>query len=158
MAEVKTIKREWVKNAAIVFLSVLLVLTFFSNTIMNRSLPEVSTQYVMGGSINEKIRGSGTVSANEEYIVEIDQSRKIDTVCVKVGQTVNAGDVLFVLGEGDSAELEAAKETLYDMELAYQKQLLQASAESGNDLGTAVDEARETLAEARKNAKELKPP
>ncbi len=157
MAEVKTIKREWVKNAAIVFLSVLLVLTFFSNTIMNRSLPEVSTQYVMGGSINEKIRGSGTVSANEEYIVEIDQSRKIDTVCVKVGQTVNAGDVLFVLGEGDSAELEAAKETLYDMELAYQKQLLQASAESGNDLGTAVDEARETLAEARKNAKELKP-
>ena len=36
--------REWVKNAAIVFLAVLLVLTFFSNTIMNRSLPEVATQ------------------------------------------------------------------------------------------------------------------
>ena len=28
-------KREWVKTAAIVFLSVMLVLTFFSNTIMN---------------------------------------------------------------------------------------------------------------------------
>ena len=27
-------KREWVKNAAIVFLAVMLVLTFFSNTIM----------------------------------------------------------------------------------------------------------------------------
>ena len=39
-------KREWVKNAAIVFLSIMLVLTFFSNTIMNYSLPEVATQYV----------------------------------------------------------------------------------------------------------------
>ena len=28
-------KRDWVKNAIIIFLAVLLVLTFFSNTIMN---------------------------------------------------------------------------------------------------------------------------
>ena len=36
MEEVKVKKREWVKTAAIIFLSVMLVLTFFSNTIMNR--------------------------------------------------------------------------------------------------------------------------
>ena len=47
-------KREWVKDAAIVFLAVLLVLTFFSNTIMNRNLPEVATQYVSDGTINAK--------------------------------------------------------------------------------------------------------
>ncbi len=41
MAEEKKFKRGWVKNVAIIFLAVLLVLTFFSNTIMNRSLPEV---------------------------------------------------------------------------------------------------------------------
>ena len=28
-------RREWVKNAAIIFLTIMLVLTFFSNTIMN---------------------------------------------------------------------------------------------------------------------------
>ena len=38
-------RRDWVKNAIIIFLSVLLVLTFFSNTIMNYSLPEVAAQY-----------------------------------------------------------------------------------------------------------------
>ena len=43
-------RREWVKNAAIVFLAVMLALTFFSNTIMNYSLPEVATQYVQRGS------------------------------------------------------------------------------------------------------------
>ena len=32
-------KREWVKTAAIILLAVLLVLTFFSKTIMNASLP-----------------------------------------------------------------------------------------------------------------------
>ena len=48
--------REWVKNAAIVFLAVLLVLTFFSNTIMNRSLPEVATQDVTDGAIVSKVR------------------------------------------------------------------------------------------------------
>ena len=37
MAEEKKFKRGWVKNVAIIFLAVLLVLTFFSNTIMNRS-------------------------------------------------------------------------------------------------------------------------
>ena len=40
--EHKEINRGWVKNAAIIFLAVLLVLTFFSNTIMNRTLPEAA--------------------------------------------------------------------------------------------------------------------
>ena len=40
-------RREWVKNAAIIFLSVMLVLTFFSNTFMNYSLPEVAAQYTV---------------------------------------------------------------------------------------------------------------
>ena len=39
-------RREWIKNAAIVFLVIMLILTFFSNTIMNYSLPEVATQTV----------------------------------------------------------------------------------------------------------------
>ena len=39
MEETKPKNRAWVKDAAIVFLVVLLVLTFFSNTIMNHSLP-----------------------------------------------------------------------------------------------------------------------
>ena len=53
--EEKNIKRkEWVKTAAIVFLSIMLVLTFFSNTIMNYSLPEVATEYVHSDNITFK--------------------------------------------------------------------------------------------------------
>ena len=61
MNETKKNKREWIKTAAIVFLSIMLVLTFFSNTIMNYSLPEVATKYVQPGTITAKIRGTGTI-------------------------------------------------------------------------------------------------
>ena len=53
------------KNAAIVFLTIMLILTFFSNTIMNYSLPEVATQYVQSGSITAKVRGTGNVEATD---------------------------------------------------------------------------------------------
>ena len=122
----KVKRREWVKTAAIVFLSVLLVLTFFSNTIMNRSLPEVAAQYVESGTINARIRGTGTVSANEVYDVSLTQTRKVQSVLVKVGQEVSAGDPLFRLESTDSEELKAAQTQLESMELNYQKSLIEA--------------------------------
>ena len=156
MAEEKVKKREWVKNAAIIFLSIMLVLTFFSNTFLLRSLPEVSTQSVSSGTINTKIRGSGTVAANQTYDVTIDQSRKVDSILVKVGQQVNAGDVLFTLQEGDSKDLEEAKEALADAELAYQIKLLEAMKDSGSS-GASADakEAYNAWKEAKDNASEI---
>ena len=126
-------RREWVKTAAIIFLAVLLVLTFFSNTIMNASLPEVATQQVTQGTINAKIRASGTITANETYNVKLAQSRKIESVKCKVGQAVNAGDVLFVLEAQESDELKTAKTDLEAKELDYQKSLITASNDSAQE-------------------------
>ncbi len=133
MEKQKTSKREWVKTFAIIFLVILLILTFFSNTIMNRSLPEVATQQVESGTINAKIRGTGTVSANETYDVTISQTRKIRSVQVRVGDKVNAGDVLFTLESMESEELKAAQQALSDMELSYQKSLIEASNSSSTE-------------------------
>ena len=126
-------RREWVKTAAIIFLAVLLVLTFFSNTIMNASLPEVATQQVTQGTINAKIRASGTITANETYNVKLAQSRKIESVKCKVGQEVSAGDVLFVLEAQESDELKQAKADLEAKELDYQKSLINASNDSAQE-------------------------
>ena len=117
--EVKS--RDWVKNAAIIFLSILLVLTFFSNTILNRSLPEVTTQMVEGGSIVAKVRGTGTVVANGSYQEKATQTREIRAVLIKSGQQINAGDPMFVLGQGDSEELEALQEQLRSLQVSYQR-------------------------------------
>ena len=101
-------RKEVIKNIAIVFLAVLLVLTFFSNTFMNYTLPQVSAVYVSQGTISEQIRGSGTVEAAESYEVKFDQTRTIKSVAVKTGQTINAGDTLFELEDSDSDELTQA--------------------------------------------------
>ncbi len=124
MEKTKPPRKELVKTIAIVFLAVLLVLTFFSQTIMNANLPEVAAQYVESGSVRSQIRVSGVVSASETYDVIINQTRKIRSVMTKVGQAVEAGDVLFVLEPTDSEELEAAQTQLEEMELNYQKRLL----------------------------------
>lgn len=122
--ENKKINRDWVKNAAIIFLAVLLVLTFFSNTIRNRSLPEVATALASSGSITAQVRGTGTVTAAGAYEVKAPSTREIRSVMVREGQQVNAGDVLFVTGEGDSEELEQAMETLLSLEAGYQRTAL----------------------------------
>lgn len=126
-------RREWVKTAAIIFLVVMLVLTFFSNTILNHSLPEVATANVTSGTINAKIRGSGTVSANETYDVTIKQTRKVASVKVRVGDSVSAGDVLMTLEAEESDELKQAQTELESMELNYEKSLITASTEAARE-------------------------
>lgn len=123
-------RKEVIKNIAIVFLAVLLVLTFFSNTFMNYTLPQVSAVYVNQGTISEQIRGSGTVEAAESYEVKFDQTRTVKSVAVKTGQTINAGDTLFELEDSDSDELTQAQKDLEDKELDYKKAVLAQSDSS----------------------------
>ncbi len=116
-------KREWVKNAAIIFLTIMLLLTFFSNTIMNYSLPEVATQYVQSGSITAKVRGTGNVEANDPYKVMVKETRVVSAVAVKKGDVVEKDQVLYYLEDEDSDELKKAQDELEELELAYMKGL-----------------------------------
>ena len=71
-AERESIRRKnIIKNIAIVFLVILLILTFFSQTIMNYSLPEVATQMIESGSVSPQIRGTGTIEADDPYDVVV---------------------------------------------------------------------------------------
>ena len=131
-----------------IFLAVLLVLTFFSNTIMNRSLPEVATAAVGSGSIVAKVRGTGTVTATGKHQVKAKEIRTIRSVMVKVGQEVNTGDVLFVLGQGDETALEQAKDKLRSLQYEYERTALNAPVYDGSSYDRAVDAAYEKLIRA----------
>jgi multidrug efflux pump subunit AcrA (membrane-fusion protein) len=126
MNEKTTKRREWIKNAAIVFLVILLALTFFSNTIMNYSLPEVATVFVQPGSIASRVRGTGTVVATDPYNVIAAEGRVIASVAVRVGEEVERDDVIYLLEEGDSEELKKAEQELVAMELSFNQQLFAA--------------------------------
>lgn len=132
-------KREWVKTAAIIFLVLMLILTFFSNTIMNYSLPEVATQYVQSGTITAKIRGTGVIESGDPYQIVAEQGRKVQSVAVHVGDKVEKGDILLYLEEQESEELKAAKdaleaanEELKKAQQAYDKMLLAENISVGD--------------------------
>ena len=142
----KVKNRGWVKNVAIIFLAVMLVLTFFSNTIMNRSLPEVTGQSVQSGSITTQVRGNGTIEAAETYEVMSSDSRKVQSVPVSVGQEVKVGDTLVVLAAGDSQELEQALTELEQAQEAYQDKLISLGATTAGD--DEITRAKEKLQQA----------
>ncbi len=149
MTEQKTKRRGWVKNAIIIFLAVMLVLVFFSNTIMNRSLPEVATQYTSSGQINALIRGSGTAVANETFEVKIDQTRTVLSTHVRVGDEVQSGQLLFRLQDSESDELGALREELDNKEYNYRMAMLDASLNDGTQLSKDIQRAQEDLQNAQ---------
>lgn len=116
-------RKDWVKNAAIVFLTIMLALTFFSNTIMNYSLPEVATQYVESGTITAKVRGTGNVEAADPYNVVAKESRVISSVAVKQGDEVEKDQVIYYLEDAESEELTNAQKELEELKLTYMKGL-----------------------------------
>lgn len=156
-------RRDWVKNAIIIFLSVLLVLTFFSNTIMNYSLPEVAAQYPQSTTITTKIRGTGTVESAQSYNVTVQENRTIAAVNVKKGDTIKAGQTLLTLDATESQELQDARTNLSSLQLEYDKMQLPksedgaaAQAASLSQAQSAVSKAETDLSTARKNASDLK--
>lgn len=140
-------KREIIKTVLIIFLAGLLVLTFFSNTIMNRSLAEISTERATSGKLTERLRGSGLVESNQSYGVTVEGNKVVDTVKVKTGKEVEKGDVLFTVGTGESEELTAAEDALAALELDYQKALLTPPADYTEE-NQAIKNARDDLAAA----------
>lgn len=140
-------KREIIKTILIIFLAGLLILLFFSNTIMNKSLSQITTERTTSGKLTERLRGSGLVQSNQTYSVTIDGNKVIDTINVKVGKEVEKGDVLMTVGTGESEELNAAIEALETLELEYNKALLAPDADYSSE-NKAIKNAREDLAEA----------
>jgi len=159
MNESQAKRRGWIKNIVILFLVALLILTLFSNTILNHSLPEVAVQYPQYATIASRIRQTATVEANQSYSVTIDQTRIISSVEVRVGQNVKKGDILFRLEEGDSSELDAANRTLQDLNIQLIQKLKadptknSSSSSSVTDAITALEKSLRTAEDALTEAK-----
>lgn len=118
-------KRGWIKNVIIIFLVVMLLLTLFSNTIMNRSLPEVAVQSAESGMITTQVKLSGTVSANQTREISLENERKVDSVLVRRGDYVERGTVLATLVAGESNEIFDAEIALKRLEIEYKQLLLE---------------------------------
>jgi len=135
----KAKNRGWVKNVAIIFLAALAVLTFFSNTILNRSLAEVSGVTAYGGEISTALRITGTVESADAYYATLPGTtpRQIKSILVRAGDTVEAGQAIFELEplDNDSEAVRNAEKALQSARDAYQREL---NSHAGSDFETQV--------------------
>ncbi len=158
----ETKRKKLIKKVATIFIVVLLLLTFFSNTIMNYSLPEVATEPVTSGTVSNKVRGQGIVETNDDNEITVSGSRKVKEVNVQVGDEVKKGDVLMTFEEGENTELDEAESSLENMELSYAKALLKLAPDyTEDDIGIKdakqdLQDAIDAQEKASKNDKELK--
>lgn len=166
-------RKDIIKNVIIVFLVVMLGLTFFSNTIQNYSLPKVAVQYIEPGTITTVIRGEGVVESGDPYNVMVKYSKTVGSINAKVGTEVKEGDLLLTLQSEDSEELTAAKKALEDAKKAYNDALLDPEVDAAvitssqgtldingfrnkiSALQTAITLAEKTVAEKQKNVDNL---
>ncbi len=159
-------RRAWIKNVAIIFLVVILLLTFFSNTILNYTLPEVSAQYARYGTITSSVKLNGTVKANESYnvVYEADQaeaengtiqSRKVVSVYVKEGDTVSLDSPLVALQGGASDQLKTAQDEYDKLKREYDLALLEDTV-TGLTSSKTISDAEQKIVDQKKRISELK--
>jgi RND family efflux transporter MFP subunit len=113
------LKKRITGRALILFVVLLVLLTFFSNTINNFTLPRVTVEYPQPGDIVKEIGGDGTVEARESWEKYAASGAMVDEVLVKPGDRVKKGQRVMAL---DTEELEG---NLKDETARYEQKKLQ---------------------------------
>lgn len=137
-------RRDLIKTLIIIFLVIMLLLTFFSNTIMNRALPEISTETVASGKLTERLEKRGTVEANQAYNVTVEGNRVVEKIHIKKGQEVKKDDVLFTINSVSNEKLETEEAALDKAKLDYETALLQDPVDYSEE-NQKIKEARDDL-------------
>ncbi|MBO4688794.1 MAG: efflux RND transporter periplasmic adaptor subunit [Clostridiales bacterium] len=154
MSEEKKIRKnkKWIVKALIAFLIVMGILTFFSNTIMNMTLTQVSTQQIYGATLSSITRAQGTVKTYQEKTVKAPGEITVGDIGVYLYGMVEAGDTLATISLPENREdLEQAKKNLEDLEkeMEYDERKPSENSDFYNDEMAVID-AEKAVEEAEK--------
>lgn len=136
-------RRKRILRISYIFIGIMLFLTFFSNTLNNLSLPRVSTEQPMSGTLIKEVTGGGVVQAGETLKIYSDQGRIVKEVRVKAGDKVKKGQIAVVL---DRNEIE---QQLKEELLRYDQMKL--NLEKLTDSDSNIGLAERNLAAAKEN-------
>ena len=152
--------RKWVVRAIVSFVAILALLTFFSNTIMNATIPKVIGQNAVRGNLSSTNSATGTIMPDLKTDIKSIANREIDHVLVGNYYHVEAGDPLISLkpledGEDEALEtlrdqLQTAERAQRDYEMSPAPDNSFTTEQSAIDLAQdALDDANETLEAAQ---------
>ncbi|HUM23418.1 MAG TPA: hypothetical protein PLR80_01105, partial [Saccharofermentans sp.] len=105
--------RKWVIRAAVAFVLILGLLTFFSNTIMNATIPKVVVESAYRGNLSYTNSQTGTAKAEGVTEVKGIEGREIASVVLSNYDRVSPGDVILTLKPvTDTTALDTLEEQL----------------------------------------------
>ncbi len=150
-------KKKLVRNAAIIFITIVILLTFFSKTINNFLLPEIESTSPRAGTLTKEITAQGEVVPLNTETINAYGSWKITDVKVKEGSEVKKGDILAAIDvSGMKLEIKKKELDLLKMENAlklYQNGTLAIDLEQYKDevhlAQNEVDKAQKKLDEQK---------
>lgn len=150
-------RKKIIRNSAVVFLGIILLLTFFSSTINNFLLPMVEYDSPDSGALIHEITAEGEVFPRKLETVYAYGSWKIKDLMVKEGDAVKAGDILATVDSKD-LELEIKKK---ELELLKLRNELASYKSQSRDIdleqyGEEVELALKAVQKAEKNLNDQK--
>lgn len=104
------------------FMSSLLLLTLFSNTLQSMMLPKVNTAMPRKAKLGHQIEGTGVLMPQEEAIVKNAGGLKVKQLLVKTGEKVKKGQTLAQFDNRDAErQLTDERARLKQQQLALEK-------------------------------------
>ncbi|HOO49222.1 MAG TPA: hypothetical protein PK465_05525 [Saccharofermentans sp.] len=127
--------RKWVIRAAVAFVLILGLLTFFSNTIMNATIPKVVVERAYRGNLSYTNSQTGTAKAEGVTEVKGIEGREIASVVLSNYDRVSPGDVILTLKPvTDTTALDTLEEQL----LALQREAEYAARQPSTSVDYSV--------------------
>lgn len=133
-------------KALLIFLIVMLALTWGNTMLQEMTIATVSTTSVQRGSLEKQFTASGALSASVSIPIIAEESARVLEVFVQEGQTVSAGDALFTLDYTDvlKGKKDAAQSAL-DTVSSKQRSLDWAAADLSTQSLARIGERQENV-------------
>ena len=145
-------RRKITGRATVIFITVMLALTFFSRTINNFTLPKVTYETPASGALIKEVTGTGNVEANTTRDLYVSNSMKVTGVMADAGDSVKQGQTLLTLDTSDiESQLEDEQDKYAQKKLQLEELMEAGSPESMMSLDKAVQIARQNVEKAQKN-------
>lgn len=143
------------------FLALMLIFTILSRAVSGASMARVQTVKITTGTIEHKVKASGRVEAGQEAAIYTQSGQRVKEICVREGQSVEAGEVLFRLDMEEleeqilAAQQELEKTKLQNQDAANAKAFEQSNRQTARkraqeDYNQAVSQGDSAVAEAKR--------
>lgn len=143
------------------FLAVMLLFTVLSRAVSGAAMARVETVKIATGAIEHNVQGSGRVEAGREVAVYTESGQRVKEICVKEGDTVEQGDVLFRLDMDKldeqilAAQQEIQKTKLQNEDVQNAKALEEKNQQTAKqraqeDYNRAVSQGDSSVAETKR--------